>query len=325
MAEINISEEERKRREQIFRMMVCFDGSEESFRALRYAAGLSHQLNADLVVLFVRAVYDGASKDEVYKWAAEESMLDWDLDLAGLKFLRMARDVLVEMGELADDWRMVTVHTDVDSDVLGDNKIEYINDTQGREIVMKLKVSDDIARGILDQYELGPYDLIVLGASELWQERKRKPFRDPAVAEKVAIHAPCSVLVTRKVIRTGHGHLLCTDGSDAAMKMIRKEGELAAKAGFPVSVLSVALDHVEERDAQKNIESATAVLKSVGAEIENTYVRTGSPIEEIIDVGKNYSLIAVSASSKTGLQRFFLGSVSFQVLEQAENSVMLVR
>lgn len=86
MAEINISEEERKRREQIFRMMVCFDGSEESFRALRYAAGLSHQLNADLVVLFVRAVYDGASKDEVYKWAAEESMLDWDLDLAGLKF-----------------------------------------------------------------------------------------------------------------------------------------------------------------------------------------------------------------------------------------------
>ena len=208
---------------------------------------------------------------------------------------------------------------------MGDNKIEYINESHGREIVLKLKVSDDMSRGILDQYELGPYDLIILGASELWRERRHKVFRDPAVAEKVAIHAPCSVLVTRKVIRTGHGHLLCTDGSDQAMRMIRKEGELAAKANFPVSVLSVALDHVEEPDAQKNIESAKAVLESLGAKIENTYVRVGSPIEEIIDVGRNYSLIAIAASSKSGLQRFFLGSVSFQVLEHAENSVMVVR
>lgn len=325
MVEIIISEEERKRREKTYRIMVCFDGSEESFRALRYAAGLAHQMEADLVILSVRAVYDEASKDEIYKWAAEQNMLDWDLDLAGLKFLRMARDVLIEMGELADDWKMVTVHTDVDGDVLGDNKIEYINESHGREIVLKLKVSDDMSRGILDQYELGPYDLIILGASELWRERRHKVFRDPAVAEKVAIHAPCSVLVTRKVIRTGHGHLLCTDGSDQAMRMIRKEGELAAKANFPVSVLSVALDHVEEPDAQKNIESAKAVLESLGAKIENTYVRVGSPIEEIIDVGRNYSLIAIAASSKSGLQRFFLGSVSFQVLEHAENSVMVVR
>jgi nucleotide-binding universal stress UspA family protein len=325
MAEINISEEERKRREKTYRIMVCIDGSEESFRALRYAAGLAHQVEADLVVTCVRAVYDRASKDEIYKWAAEQNMLDWDLDLSGLKFLRMARDILKEMGELADDWKMVSVHTDVDGDVLGDNKIEYINEKQGREIVMKLKVSDDIAGGILDQYKMGPYDLIILGASELWRDRDRKRFSDPAVAEKVAIHAPCSVLVTRKVVRTGHGHLLCTDGSDEAMRMIRKEGELAAKAHFPVSVLSVALDSAEEVDAQKNIESAKAVLESLGATIENTYVRVGSPIEEIIDVGRNYSLIAVAASSKTGLQRFFLGSVSFQVLEHADNSVMVVR
>ena len=110
MVEIIISEEERKRREKTYRIMVCFDGSEESFRALRYAAGLAHQMEADLVILSVRAVYDEASKDEIYKWAAEQNMLDWDLDLAGLKFLRMARDVLIEMGELADDWKMVTVH-----------------------------------------------------------------------------------------------------------------------------------------------------------------------------------------------------------------------
>ncbi|MEQ8196269.1 MAG: universal stress protein [Rhodospirillales bacterium] len=325
MANINIPEEEQKRREKVYRILVCIDGSEECFRALRYAAGLSHQIGADLVVLFVRAVYDQASKEEIYKWAAEQNMLEWDIELSGLKFLRMARDILIEMGELADDWKMVGMHTDVDGDALGDNKIEYINEKQGREIVMKLKVSANIARGILDQYELGPYDLIVLGASELWRERANKWFRDPAVAEKVAIHAPCSVLVTRKVIRTGHGHLLCTDGSDQAMRMVRKEGELAAKAGFPVSILSVALDRDEESDAKRNVQAAKAVVEGLGAKIENTYVRIGNPIDEIIDVGRNYSLIAVSSSSKTGLQRFFMGSVSFQVLEHAENSVMVVR
>ena len=70
---------------------------------------------------------------------------------------------------------------------------------------------------------------------------------------------------------------------------------------------------------------AKAVLESLGAKIENTYTRVGNPIDEIIDVGRNYSLIAVSASSKSGIQRFFMGSVSFQVLEHAENSVMIVR
>ena len=43
MAEINISDEEQKRRERVYRILVCIDGSEESFRALRYAAGLAHQ------------------------------------------------------------------------------------------------------------------------------------------------------------------------------------------------------------------------------------------------------------------------------------------
>lgn len=325
MGEINISEEELKRRKKTFRILVCIDGSDESYRAMRYAAFLAHQVNADLVVTFFRAQYDEASKDEIYKWAAKENMLDWDLDLAGLKFLRKARNILKEMGEIASDWKTVSVHTDVDGDVLGDNKIEYINEAQSREIVIKLKVSEDIARGILEQYNMGPYDLIVLGASDLWNDQKLKSYKDPAVAEKIAIHAECSVIVTRNVMRTGHGHLLCTDGSDAAMRMIKKEGEIASKANFPVSILSVALDHSEESESQKNIESAKAILDSMGVKIENTYLRIGSPIEEIIDVGRNYSLIAVSASSKTGLQRFFMGSVSFQVLEHAQNSVMIVR
>ncbi len=325
MAEIDISEEERKRRERTYRILVCIDGSEESFRALRYADGIAHDMEADLVLLFVRAVYDEASKDEVWAWAAEQNMMDWNIDLAGLKFLRMGRDVLSELGEFAEhEWKMTQVHTDVDGDVLGDNKVVYKNEN-GREIVMKLKVSDDIAGGILEQYELGPYDLIVLGASELWRERKLKSYRDPAVAEKVAIHAPCSVLVTRKVMRSGHGHLVCTDGSDHAMKMVHKEAELAAQADFPLSIMSVALDRDEERDAQKYVDTARKIVEAAGAKIENTYVRVGSPIDEIIEVGKNYSLIAVASSSKTGLQRFFMGSVSFQVLEHAENSVMVVR
>ncbi len=38
-----------------------------------------------------------------------------------------------------------------------------------------------------------------------------------------------------------------------------------------------------------------------------------------------YSFIVVSESGKTGLQRFFMGSVAFKVMENAHNSVLVAR
>ena len=61
-----------------------------------------------------------------------------------------------------------TAHEDAWGDPLGDNKIEY-RSPEGRNVVLKLKTAPDPASGILDQYELGPYNLMILGEPSRWR------------------------------------------------------------------------------------------------------------------------------------------------------------
>ncbi len=305
-----------------FRILVCLDGSDESYQCLRYAAKLGRGIDADIVLVYVRAADKGMSTGGLELRVARQNMMEWGLELPGINFLQKGRDLLMELGDMADDWEEKSTHTDVKGDPMGDNKIEYTN-KDGKKIVLKLKVSSDIASGILEQWELGQYDLIILGAMARWRGVV-KSFWDPAVAEKVAVHAPCSVLVARE-LDIGHGHLVCVDGSERSFKMARWDAILASRCECPVSLLSVALDAEGEADALEYVEHAKVALESMGITVEESMVKVGDPIKEIVEVGANYSLIVLSDTGKTGLKRFFMGSVAFKVMEEAFNSVMIVR
>jgi nucleotide-binding universal stress UspA family protein len=315
-----------ERREGIapYRVLVCIDGSEESYRALEYSAKMVHPLGADVVLLYVRPTDQGLATGGLQISVARQNMLDWGLELPGIRYLKKGRDLLIKWGEMADDWDYHRAHVDVAGDPLGDNKTEYVTKS-GREVVLKLKVASGIATGVLEQTEIAHYDLIVLGASERWQSPSMNLFRDPAVAEKVAVHAPCSVLISRGLKRTGHGHLVCTDGSERADTVIRKEGELAKRCAFPLSVISVARDEEDLGNAEKYVTATKNTLTEMGVTVENTYTPVGDPVREIVETGKNYSLIALADTGRSDFQRFFMGSVAFQVMEHAENSVMIVR
>ena len=89
--------------------------------------------------------------------------------------------------------------------------------------------------------------------------------------------------------------------------------------------MAVSQDVEGEPEAQKNVDAAVAELKSLGIDVVNAFTRVGNPFEEIISAGEDYSFIVVGSTGKTGLQRFFLGSVSFKVMEHAKNSVIIVR
>lgn len=306
-----------------YRILVCIDGSDESYRGLRYAAKLSRGLDADIVLLYVRALDQGLRSGGLQVSVVRQNMLNWGLELPGLKYLKKGRDLLIEMGEMAEDWPEQSTHTDVEGTSLGDNKIEYTNE-QGRKIVLKLKVSSDIATGIIDQWDLGEYDLYILGASERWRKFSLASFRDPAVAEKIAIHAPCSTLVTRE-LEGSLGNLLCTDGSVRANDMVRQASALSHACGFPVSIISVAEDEEARPAAEKNIIEAKKILSDMGIEPHETVIRVGNPVDEIVDEGKNYSMIVVSDTSRSGLKRFFMESVAFKVLEKSKHSVMVMR
>ena len=305
-----------------FRILVCIDGSEESYRGLRYAARLGRGVDADIVLLYVRPVDQGLRSGGLQVRVARENMLTWGLELPGIKYLKKGRAILIDLGVMRPSWTEKTSQTDVEGDPLGDNTIEYVG-KKGKRVILKLKVASDIATGILEQWELGHHDLIILGASSRWRGMS-KGFWDPAVAEKVAVHAPCSVLVARE-LEEGHGHLICTDGSENAMEMVRKDAILASRCDCPISLISVALDGESEAEAKANVTKAKDVLKSLNIKVKRTITRVGNPVNEIIEAGPRYSVIVLSDTGKTGLKRFFMGSVAFKVMENADNSVMIVR
>lgn len=313
---------EQESREDRFRMLVCIDGSDDSYQSLRYAAKMGAGVDADIVLLYVRPIDQGLRSGGLQVRVARENMLDWGLELPGIKYLKKGFETLKEMGAADDSWKQHSYHTGVDGDPLGDNKLEYIND-DGKVIVLKLKVATDIASGILEQWELGPYDIIILGASGRWRGMAKK-FWDPAVAEKVAIHAPCSVLVARE-LDVGHGHLICTDGSEKSLDTVRKDAYLASRCECPVSLISVALDEEGEDEAMANVEAARMELEAMDIEVHDSITKIGNPVEEIVQAGPDYSLVVVSDSGKTGLKRFFMGSVAFKVLQESYTSVMVVR
>jgi len=312
-----------ERRRERYRILVCIDGSDESYHGLSYAAqAAQNKQDADIVLLYVRPIDQGLRSGGLQVRVARENMLNWGLELPGIKFLKKGLEQLISEEALASDWQEKITHTDVDGDPLGDNKIEYLN-KDGQTIVLKLKTAPTIASGILDQYELGPFDVIILGDSGSWGGWA-KSLWDPAVAEKVAIHAPCSVLVLRGP-KHDYDHLLCSDGSEEAMKMVRRSAVVSKRMNSKLSVMSVARDVEGEPEAQANVDEAVEELNKLGVRVVNAFTRVGNPFEEIITAGKSYSFIVVGGTGKTGLQRFFLGSVSFKVLEHAKNSVVIVR
>ena len=89
--------------------------------------------------------------------------------------------------------------------------------------------------------------------------------------------------------------------------------------------MSVAIDDESQSDAQSSVDQATALLQSRGIIPSDAFIKTGNPVEEIIKAGADYSFIVLGDTGKTGLKRFFMGSVAFKVMEHARNSVMVIR
>ena len=307
-----------------FRILVCIDGSDESYRGLRYAAKIAHgHDDVDIVLCYVRPTDHGLRSGGLQMDVARGNILQWGLELPGIKYLKKGRDLLRELGDLGKDWDQAAFHSDVQGTSLGDNKIVYTAES-GKQVVLKLKVADDVATGILDQWELGHYDLIIIGAPARWSKKGLGGFFDPEVAEKVSVHAPCSVLVARD-LEIGHGHLMCTDGTEASIEAVKKDAWIASHCQCPISLISVAQDVESENDAKQAVADARKVLVNMGVNVEGTFVKVGSPVEEIIEEGANFSLITMAESGKSGLKRFFVGSVAMEVIQNAHNSVMIVR
>ena len=133
--------------------------------------------------------------------------------------------------------------------------------------------------------------------------------------------------------------LLPTDGSGYAEQEVDRVTKLIADDG-EIIILSVAGKLTSSAfQRRKNIRKVNEVLKKEAetavANMEKlfdsslnvkTMVKVGFAAEVIIEVAKeeNVDLIVISASGKSGLHRFILGSVAEEVLTKADGDVLLV-
>ncbi len=259
---------------------------------------------------------------------ARENMLDWGLELPGIRYLKRGLELLTQNEELSDDWTAYTGHTDTWGDPLGDNKVEYRHEN-GKSIVLKLKTAPDVASGILDQYELGPYNLIILGAPTRWRGEIGFYFH-AGVAQKVAVMAPCSVMIARaidgeQIHEKGRGHLICTDGTEHSLDSMRRDAVLAHFGGYPITLLCVARYQDDIATAARVLEQSSEILRKLEIPVEGTRIVVGDPTEEIVKVGKDFAVIVISDSRKKWIQRFFISGVALKVMGVAPTSVLNVR
>lgn len=315
-------EELREWRSKRFRILVCIDGSDEGYEGLRVAAQIGRSDEVDIILTYVRPIDQGLRTGGLQVRVARENMLAWGLELPGIRYLKKGLEILIEAGHMAEQWDVVHSHSDVWGDPLGDNKIEYRHDS-GKSIVLKLKTAPDAASGILDQYELGPYNLMILGQPSRWQGEFNS-FWNAGVVQKVAMLSPCSVLVARER-QNGKGQFICTDGSRQSLQAVRRAAVLARHCNDPVTLFSVAPNDEGRSRAEHIVAQAKAMLEESGITVTDSLVGVGPPVEQIIEAGADYGLIAVSDSGKSRLKRFLIGSVAFGVIGHARCSVLNVR
>jgi nucleotide-binding universal stress UspA family protein len=289
---------------------------------VRYAARFFGEKECDLIILFVRPIDQGLHSGGLQVRLARQNMMDAGFELPGVRYLKKALEVLKEMDIEPQTWSKETATRDAWGDPAGDTKVEYKN-PDGRSVVLKLKTAPDVANGILDQYELGPYNLIIMGEPSKWRG-EFKAFFDAGIVQQVTTLAPCSVLVVRKG-QDKQGFLICTDGTSRSMQAVRRSAVLAHFMSEPITLFSVADSEQGRAAAEEAVANAKALLKAMRIPVHDTKVAVGKPSEEIVESGSLYKIVVVTDEGRSRLQRLLRGSVATEVVRHARTSVLDVR
>jgi len=315
--------EEREERHERFRILVCINGTDPSYEGLHFAAEIGLNNPCDIILLYVRRIDQGLNSGGLQVRLARQNMLDWGLELPGIEYLRRGYDMLFDLGYMTMEWRSKASHTDIFGDPLGDNKVEYRSGRRKR-IILKLKTAPTVASGILDQYELGPYNLIIMGPPKRWRG-EIKSFIEPSTVQKVAMLSPCSVLTVRDSIDNKKGFLICTDGTEHCTKSMKQAAVLAHNLKRPITLLSVASEKKDLALVKSRLKAARLILADMGIKNVKTISRTGDCMDELMAISNKFGIIVVADSGKSRIKRFLKGNVAFNVMGQAPVSVMNVR
>lgn len=156
------------------------------------------------------------------------------------------------------------------------------------------------------------------------------------IAARVALYAPCSVLVVKQPPRPLRRALLATDGSTASEEALgflcRRIKALLAHPQEGLIRPHVDVVHVLPKFLEANVLTMPFVQWSVdqltrcGYSAES-HVLVGDPATELQAAAARFSsdLIVVGATGLGALSRFFLGSVSTRVVQESLCTTLVVR
>jgi nucleotide-binding universal stress UspA family protein len=172
-------------------------------------------------------------------------------------------------------------------------------------------------------------DLIIVGSRGLGRMRR---LLLGSVAQKVSLHAPCSVLVAKASSRTIKRVLTAFDGSEYskhAIQFVRKHVRLKDVRVTAVYAWPQPLPLYLPKMVSVDIEEQTRKLfagTGPGTKVGFDFVY-GHPVQRIIDVARDErsDLIVVGARGLSPGKRLLLGSVSQGVLLHSPVSVLIVR
>ena len=218
---------------------------------------------------------------------SRETMLDWNLELPGLKSLKRARDMLVESGFLGEEWDSEDITKKFRGTRSGDHIIKYSSKKTGQRISLIVRESSSVLTGILDEAHFYRYDIVIVSAST--ESGSGAGHIDMYTAIGVATEHDGTVILVRE-LEEEHGHLICVTDTEMSMEMVHKDTLMAARCGCPIYLYSVALDEEGFPAAQNALERAQSVVEKAGGKITEKTAEIGDPVWRIIERGRDYSL-----------------------------------
>jgi len=171
---------------------------------------------------------------------------------------------------------------------------------------------------IIDEAIKNSVDLIILG---------KKGVMLGAVGKKVIGNAPCKVLVVPVgAVLNFERILFATDGSVYSNIAASEAIGIAKRFGSELIAVSVAKRDSDVVYAEEGVKAVKEAAEREGVKVQ-TVVAKGEPFEQIVDTANKNTvgLIVMGTYGRTGIEKFFMGSVTERVIGTSARPVMVVR
>ncbi|WP_419786083.1 universal stress protein [Pseudodesulfovibrio sp.] len=305
---------------ETFRILISIGGGPDAYASLRFAARLNDRFCADITLLFVRPPDSGLTSGGLEMRVARENMLGWGLELPGLRHLKAARDILLELGQIHEGSGDAWQYHQLSGDEAGEWVREYRNPCGG-SITLRLCAAPDVTTAVVHQAKAFKANVIIVGGTPP-QTGLKKWLKSTPLSLQIAAHAGCSVIVARNM-EPGKGLLVCLEDTETSRTALPKAIRCASTCEGSVTLLSVAEDEEGEQAARRAVDQAAEAFRQAGIEPEKLMVEIGDPVDTITRMGPDYSLIVLGESDKPWFTKRF--SVAHEVAARAVSSVLILK